>query len=149
MLSAIIRRRAVTLPTPDPTFPHETHFAGRSYRDLSQYPVFPWVLSDYTSTTLDLDDRTVYRDLAKPMGALTPARRDRLFARYQHMRAEHDAMPAFMYGSHYSNPGTVIFYLLRLPPYCCAALDLQGGKFDFADRLFHRHVFLTSPAGAK
>jgi hypothetical protein len=46
-------------------------------------------------------------------------------------------MPAFMYGSHYSNPGTVIFYLLRLPPYCCAALDLQGGKFDFADRLFH------------
>eukprot|EP00959_Pyramimonas_sp_CCMP1952_P163011 3407762-Pyramimonas_sp.AAC.1 len=22
--------------------------AGRSYRDLAQYPVFPWVLADYT-----------------------------------------------------------------------------------------------------
>lgn len=28
--------------------------AGRSYNDLNQYPVFPWVLSDYTSMELDL-----------------------------------------------------------------------------------------------
>jgi len=33
--------------------------AGRSYNDLTQYPVFPWVLSDYTSETLDLNDPSV------------------------------------------------------------------------------------------
>ena len=27
--------------------------AGRTVNDLTQYPVFPWVLSDYTSAELD------------------------------------------------------------------------------------------------
>lgn len=40
--------------------------AGRSFNDLCQYPVFPWVLSDYTSEELDLTDEKVYRDLKKP-----------------------------------------------------------------------------------
>ena len=31
--------------------------AGRSYNDLTQYPVFPWVLKDYSSATLELDKR--------------------------------------------------------------------------------------------
>ena len=30
-----------------------------------QYPVFPWVLTDYTSRELDLEDSKVYRDLSK------------------------------------------------------------------------------------
>lgn len=30
--------------------------AGRSYSDLSQYPVMPWVIADYTSETLDLEN---------------------------------------------------------------------------------------------
>lgn len=28
--------------------------AGRTYNDLSQYYVFPWVLADYSSDTIDL-----------------------------------------------------------------------------------------------
>ena len=39
-----------------------------------RYPVFPWVVADYTSPTLDLADPATYRDLSKPIGALTPAR---------------------------------------------------------------------------
>ena len=27
--------------------------AGRSYNDLMQYPIFPWVLADYSSEVLD------------------------------------------------------------------------------------------------
>lgn len=30
-----------------------------------QYPVFPWVLADYTSEELKLNDPSVYRDLSK------------------------------------------------------------------------------------
>ena len=40
-------------------------YLGRSYNDLNQYPVFPWILADYTSKTLDLKDSKVYRDLSK------------------------------------------------------------------------------------
>ena len=45
-------------------------------------------------------------------------------------------LPAFFYGSHYSNPGLVLHYLLRLEPFTSLAVELQGGHFDVADRLF-------------
>lgn len=41
--------------------------AGRSYNDLMQYPIFPFVLSDYESSCLNLDDPHVYRNFKKPM----------------------------------------------------------------------------------
>ena len=45
-------------------------YAGRSLSDLSQYYVFPWILQDYTSDTLDISNPKIYRDLRKPIGAL-------------------------------------------------------------------------------
>lgn len=48
--------------------------AGRSYNDLTQYPVFPWVLADYCSETLDFNKSSTFRDLSKPVGALDPKR---------------------------------------------------------------------------
>lgn len=56
--------------------------AGRSYNDITQYPVFPWVLSDYTSTELDLDNPNSFRDLQKPVGALNAERRKDFIERY-------------------------------------------------------------------
>ena len=35
--------------------------AGRTVNDLTQYPVFPWVVQDFESPTLNLDDERVYR----------------------------------------------------------------------------------------
>ena len=35
--------------------------ADRSLNDLTQYPVFPWVIQDYTSDVLDLDDPDTFR----------------------------------------------------------------------------------------
>lgn len=35
--------------------------AGRSYNDLMQYPVFPFVLADYTSEKIDLSNPKIYR----------------------------------------------------------------------------------------
>ncbi|KAK2725772.1 hypothetical protein QYM36_000305, partial [Artemia franciscana] len=48
--------------------------AGRSYNDLMQYPVFPWILADYDSPELDLTDPATFRELSKPMGAQTSDR---------------------------------------------------------------------------
>lgn len=44
--------------------------AGRTYNDLAQYPVFPWILRDYTSEELDLNNPAVFRDLSKPIGVV-------------------------------------------------------------------------------
>ena len=35
--------------------------AGRSFNDLTQWPVFPWILADYTSEQLDLSNSATYR----------------------------------------------------------------------------------------
>ncbi|XP_058815825.1 protein FAN-like [Topomyia yanbarensis] len=105
--------------------------ADRTYQDLTQYPVFPWVISDYSSARLDLDDPNVYRDLTKPIGALNEERLQRLTERYEEM-----GDPKFLYGSHYSAPGLVLFYLVRKYPKLM--LCLQNGRFDHPDRMFNK-----------
>jgi hypothetical protein len=109
--------------------------AGRSFHDLTQYPVMPWVLTDFSSASLDLHDPAVYRDLSKPMGALGPSSRTSFFEdRYSSTLGGPE--PAFHYGSHYSNPGIVLHYLLRLFPFSEGFKELHDGKFDIPDRLF-------------
>ncbi|KZC06439.1 Protein FAN, partial [Dufourea novaeangliae] len=104
--------------------------ADRTFHDLTQYPVMPWVIQDYTSSVLDLSNPNIYRDLSKPIGALKPSRLERLKERYTEM-----SEPKFLYGSHYSAPGFVLFYLVRKYPQYM--LCLQNGRFDHPDRMFN------------
>ncbi|KAK7353018.1 hypothetical protein VNO80_18450 [Phaseolus coccineus] len=108
--------------------------AGRSYNDLTQYPVFPWVLADHSSEVLDFNKSSTYRDLSKPVGALDTKRFEVFEDRYRNF-CDPD-IPSFYYGSHYSSMGIVLYYLLRLEPFTSLHRNLQGGKFDHADRLF-------------
>lgn len=108
--------------------------AGRSYNDLTQYPVMPWVLADYTSTSIDLSNPSVYRDLSKPIGAQTEEKREKLRERFENFID--DTIPPFHYGTHYSTCGYVMWYLLRTEPFSASAVNLQGGRFDCPDRLF-------------
>lgn len=74
--------------------------AGRTHNDLNQYaetmvhigsrraalmtagtfsrryPIFPWVLSDYSSERLNLADPASFRDLSRPMGAQLEEQRE-------------------------------------------------------------------------
>ena len=56
--------------------------SGRTYNDLAQYPVFPWILTDYTSENIDLNDESIYRDLSKPIGALNESRAKEIKTRF-------------------------------------------------------------------
>ncbi|CAG8486905.1 4172_t:CDS:10 [Ambispora leptoticha] len=117
---------------------HLNTLAGRSYNDLTQYPVFPWVLADYTNEELDLTNPATFRDFSKPMGAQTPERQKEFQNRYRSWDPVINATtPAFHYGTHYSSAMIVCSYLIRLEPFTQQYLKLQGGHFDHADRLFH------------
>ena len=52
---------------------------------MHPHTVYPWVLSDYTSSSLDLSNESVYRDLSKPIGALNPSRLEYFKHRLQNM----------------------------------------------------------------
>lgn len=117
---------------------HINTMAGRTFNDLTQYPVFPWVIANYTSEELDLSDHRNFRDLTKPMGCQTPERQAEFRERYQSFAemADHNA-PPFHYGTHYSTAMIVTSYLIRLQPFVQSYLLLQGGSFDHPDRLFY------------
>ncbi|CAO3574654.1 unnamed protein product [Mortierella alpina] len=116
---------------------HLNTMAGRTYNDLTQYPVFPWILADYTSAELDLTNPKTFRNLARPMGAQTPDREKDFNDRYHTWDGGDDRTPPFHYGTHYSSAMIVCSYLIRLEPFTQEYLKLQGGQFDHADRLFH------------
>jgi hypothetical protein len=116
---------------------HLNKMAGRTFNDITQYPVFPWVLSDFTSENIDLRDSRVYRDLSKPVGALNENRLASLIERYNELESfGFAANERFLYGSHYSSPGVVLHYLIRQEPFTTMAIELQSGRFDCPDRLF-------------
>ncbi|XP_055586013.1 neurobeachin isoform X12 [Uranotaenia lowii] len=108
--------------------------AGRTYNDLNQYPVFPWVLTNYESRELDLSQPSNYRDLSKPIGALNHSRREYFEERYESW--DTPGIPPFHYGTHYSTSAFVLNWLIRIEPFSTMFLALQGGKFDHPDRLF-------------
>jgi len=91
--------------------------AGRSYRDLSQYPVFPWIAASYLG---EKKQSVQLRDLSKPMGALREERRKLVVSRYESLAHEGGLggyVSAFHYGTHYSCMAYVANYLVRLYPY--------------------------------
>jgi hypothetical protein len=92
-------------------------FAGRTFNDLTQYPVFPWIIADYTSEKLFTTDSKIYRDLSKPIGALNPKRLQQFLERYETFEDPSGIIKPFLYGTHYSSAAGIMFYLLRLEPF--------------------------------
>ncbi|KAE9419817.1 hypothetical protein Angca_008986, partial [Angiostrongylus cantonensis] len=109
--------------------------AGRTFNDLNQYPVFPWILTNYTSDHLDLNIAANFRDLSKPVGALSESRRKFFQERYTSW--DNETIPAFHYGTHYSTQAFTLNWLIRVEPFTTMFLDMQGGRFDHPDRVFH------------
>ncbi|CAB1322461.1 unnamed protein product, partial [Coregonus sp. 'balchen'] len=102
---------------------HLNTLAGRSYNDLMQYPVFPWILADYDSEELDLNNPRTFRNLAKPMGAQTDDRLTQYKKRFKD----------------WEDPTTMIIasYLIRMEPFTQIFLRLQAwlsaSKHNMAD----------------
>ncbi|NXU93999.1 NBEL2 protein, partial [Xiphorhynchus elegans] len=134
--------------------------AGRTYNDLSQYPVvsppcpppspgsptcppslthlpptqFPWILRDYVSETLDLSNPAVFRDLSKPIGVANERHARDVKENFEDPTGTVDK---FHYGTHYSNAAGVMHYLIRTEPFTTLHIQLQSGRFDCSDRQFH------------
>ncbi|XP_053116915.1 neurobeachin-like protein 2 isoform X2 [Hemicordylus capensis] len=111
--------------------------AGRTYNDLSQYPVFPWILQDYTSETLDLSNPAVFRDLSKPIGVANERHAKGVKEKYESFEDPTGTIDKFHYGTHYSNAAGVMHYLIRTEPFTTLHIQLQSGRFDCSDRQFH------------
>ena len=115
--------------------------SNRSYNDLYQYPVFPWLLFNNEK-----------RDLKLPIGQIIKGNgvRKKLFEDTYNLMIEElktnkekelidksNISKAYYYNTNYSNPFYVCYFLIRLIPFCFSSIYLQGDFFDVYARLFN------------
>jgi hypothetical protein len=76
------------------------------------------------------------RDLTKTIGGLGSEERKKALLEKYNSKDPFNPVPAFHYGTHYSSPGVVFNFLVRMYPFTEYLKSLQGGRFDLPDRLF-------------
>ena len=95
-------------------------YSCRSYNDVNQYPVFPWLKIAGEKE----------RDLRYTVAAQTEEDRMILKEMYSVNNFPHH------YTTHYSNASFLIYYLLRINPFTDNQVTLQVKKFDAPERQF-------------
>ena len=98
-------------------------FSSRSYNDINQYPVFPW-LEIYGGQT---------RDLKYTIAAQTED--ERMIKREMYL-ASSEKFP-YHYTTHFSNSAYLAYYLVRTNPFTNNQINLQVNKFDNPMRQFN------------
>ena len=110
--------------------------SGRSLINLSQYYIFPVLLTNFEHSILNWLNKSIYRDLSLPIFACSPMLKNNL----SNLDIKNFELKELGYkyhsGTFYSTHAFVSYYLIRQHPYTEIHLEIQGGVFDSADRLF-------------
>lgn len=109
--------------------------SNRSFNDITRYPIFPWIISDYSNDELKINNKYQYRDFALPIGTISEASKKKAKKYYKYLK--NDPLPIkkpFHFHSYISNPGYIIFFYMRAIP--SLILKLQSGAFGPNDRIF-------------
>ena len=121
-------------------------YSGRTYNDVNQYPIFPWVtltkeFSEDTDNNIakNKDNTEInkpelyFRNMKYFMMAQTKEARESAIANYKAKYEEsHKYQKHFKF--HYSTGGYILFYLMRISPFMENHIKFQGDKFDTPDR---------------
>ena len=110
-------------------------YSGRSFNHLGQYPIFPWVIRDYSSTVLPLHAEATYRPLDTTVAGISLGKK-KLADEKLRVLLEDKTLPAYQFGSHYLPGRVVLGYMLRLEPYASLLMNFEQGH-DAAARMFH------------
>ena len=98
-------------------------YSCRSYNDINQYPVFPW---------LRINGDKI-RDLKNTIAAQTEDARLMLKEKYS---LSSETFP-YHYTTHYSNSSFLLYYLIRINPFTDNQITLQNNRFDAPARQFN------------
>ena len=115
-------------------------FSSRSYHDINQYPVFPWIITNYSSQSLTSDTNQI-RPFNKPMGMMDITKeaeeRKESYILLFESKEEDPEENSDRYGSHYSTLLYLTYYLVRIFPFSYLRIEIQGKNFDEPSRLFN------------
>ncbi|ELP91653.1 beige/beach domain containing protein, partial [Entamoeba invadens IP1] len=114
--------------------------ASRSYNDMSHYPIFPWVIQDYTSTHLDLNNPSIYRPLDLPIPCVNFKRHRDEMKRFDELFGECGAIKdqeKYMYSTFYSACDYVFHFLVRVEPFTSMFIKMNENHYDRPERMFY------------
>ena len=118
-------------------------YSTRTYCDLSQYPVFPWLLLEHEIED-NLDVNSSYlRNMKYPISAQNEKIREKRIKEYKKdlenfddvEEGEERELPAHS-EVHYSNSAFIFYYLMRLNPYGQDLIKLQNYQNENPNRMF-------------
>ena len=129
-------------------------YSSRSYNDLQQYPIFPWLVLKYPENFFEnkkyillsslqknnpkiiLTSKRLYeqcnRLLQYPLSAQTEEQREELEKKYD----KHYQSFKSHFSSHYSTNASIFYFLFRTSPFTEGHIKFQGGQFDKVERMF-------------
>ena len=110
-------------------------YGGRSFNDVSQYPVFPWILQEFDSEMLDLSNEKVFRDLKLPTTVLSPPMQEKIDQRLKFVVHDKNVFLC-QNGSHYMPSRVVLGYLMLVEPFANKLVEYDKG-LDAPERMFH------------
>ena len=105
----------------------------RSFNDVNQYPIFPWLTALDTNTK---PSKVILRNFIYPVSIQLEEKRQQVMKKYQTFQPnKHGFLNHF--NSHYSAAAFLYFYLVRVNPFAYNMIKLQAGEFDNPNRIFH------------
>ena len=99
-------------------------FSSRSYNDVNQYLIMPWLLTKNQS----------YRQFDLPISLQTEKRQREFLSNSIELSDDHRRH----HGNHYSTSAYVCYYLMRTNPFTHNMVRFQSNRFDEPDRQFVR-----------
>ena len=128
------------------------YFSSRSYNEVSQYPIFPWVTKnirkifednkDFEKTILDFtkeqlynklieEENTGFRTFKYPISVQLKNKREKCLFKY----INSDDIKYHHY-SHFSTSAYIFYYLMRINPFINCLIKLQSYKNENVNRMF-------------
>ena len=109
-------------------------YSTRTYCDLSQYPVFPWLVLNrkkFEKNPEYIED--IIRDMKYPISIQNKEKRDDLIMKYER---EYEGKFQSHFNNHYSSAASIYYYLMRLNPYGQDLIRLQNYQNENPNRIF-------------
>ena len=110
-------------------------YSSRTFNDVNQYPVFPWVITKYKTDEKGKKIGYEKRNFKYPMAGQIEENRITAYNRFQDDEENGLKFPSH-YGTHYSTSSYIFFYLMREEPFTTLLVKLQGNKQENPDRMF-------------
>ena len=129
-------------------------YSSRSYNDLQQYPIFPWIFIRYNEDFYENKKFNLLSSLVKnnpklhlmtkklnkpnlrlfqyPISAQTEEKREELEKTYDKNFMKFKSH----FNSHYSTNSIIFYFLIRMSPFTEGHIKFQGGQFDKIERIF-------------